>query len=74
MTDTAALTIDDVMCRLAAQRATVIVTWHNRTRLATLIYWPPTGAHRSRARVEWPSGGRLSVPRHTVTIPEDGTA
>lgn len=74
MTDTAALTVDDVMCRLAANRATVIVTWHNRIRLATLIYWPPVGVQRCRARVEFRSGGRLSVPRHTITIPEDATA
>lgn len=70
-----------IMCRLARDRAPVIVTRRGRSELVTLVYWPGTIQGRSKAAGGTkPSGGRpkvrdragrtYAVPIESVRVPQ----
>lgn len=69
--------LDHRMFALAKARGKVRVTHGDRVRLATLIAWRPRdnrGVRTNKARVEFPTGTRASIPlaeidTDTVVIP-----
>lgn len=69
--------LDHRMFALAKARGQVRVTHGDRVRLATLIAWRPRdnrGVRTNKARVEFPTGTRATIPlaeidTDTVVIP-----
>jgi hypothetical protein len=69
--------LDHRMFALAKARGQVRVTHGDRVRLATLIVWRPRdkrGVRTNKARVEFPTGTRATIPlaeidTDTVVIP-----
>lgn len=65
--------LDHRMFALAKARGQVRVTHGDRVRLATLIAWRPRdnrGVRTNKARVEFPTGTRATIPLAEIDIEE----